>query len=74
MVTGNGMRETELMEALKLILDRLNSGKIPITEEMVRRAQANGVLPRGGMHSTHISSQTGVVFTIRSTINLISID
>lgn len=52
------MREAELMEALRQILDRLNSGKIPITEEMVRRAQANGVLPRGGLHSTHISSQT----------------
>lgn len=54
------MREVELMETLKLILDKLNSGRIPITEEMVRRAQANGVLPKGGMHTTHISSQTGM--------------
>lgn len=47
--SGAGGRQSELIDALKLILDRLNSGNIPITEEMVRRAEASGI----------ISSKTG---------------
>jgi len=42
--SGAGNRESELMDALRLILDRLNSGNIPITEEMVKRAQTSGLL------------------------------
>lgn len=41
---GAGSREGELMDALRIILDKLNSGHISITEEMVRRAQSAGLL------------------------------
>ena len=46
-VIGAGSRESELIDALRLILDKLNSGNIPITEEMVKRAQAGGLISRG---------------------------
>lgn len=53
--TGAGSRESELIEALKMILDKLNSGNITITEAMVRRAQAGGLISgtKSGASSTY---------------------
>lgn len=42
--TGAGSRESELIDSLTLILEKLNSGRIPITQEMVQRAQAGGLI------------------------------
>ncbi|XP_022100041.1 trichohyalin-like [Acanthaster planci] len=36
--TGASSREHELMEALQVLLDRLNSGKIPLSPEMLEQA------------------------------------
>lgn len=48
------------MDALKLLLSRVNSGNIPITDEMVKRAQTSGVLSAGGTHTTNISVPLGM--------------
>ena len=38
LATGASSREHELMEALQVLLERLNSGKIPLSPEMLQQA------------------------------------
>ena len=40
--TPGGNRETELMQALQQLLDRINSGNIPINPEMITRSGKEG--------------------------------
>lgn len=45
---GGNNREAELMAALQLLLDRLNSGDLPISQSMWEQIQKGGVVPEGG--------------------------
>lgn len=45
---GGNNREAELMAALQLLLDRLNSGDLPISQSMWEQIQKGGVMPEGG--------------------------
>lgn len=46
--SGGNNREAELMAALQLLLDRLNSGDLPISQNMWEQIQKGGVVPEGG--------------------------
>lgn len=46
--SGGNNREAELMAALQLLLDRLNSGDLPISQSMWEQIQKGGVVPEGG--------------------------
>ena len=43
-----GTRENELMQALQILLDKINSGNIPINHDMIERSKAGGASYRGG--------------------------
>lgn len=72
-ILGAGTREAELIDALKLLLSRINAGSIPITDEMVRRARESGLLTTGGIHTTHVSVPSGRIHECYICIQIVSI-
>ncbi|XP_033646870.1 uncharacterized protein LOC117306372 isoform X1 [Asterias rubens] len=54
--TGASSRENELMEALGVLLEHLNTGKIPLSPEMLQQA---GLGPAGGVASMGVVSGKG---------------
>lgn len=49
-IIGSGIREAELMASLKLLIDRLNTGNIPLSKETWEKLQHGA--PDNGIHST----------------------
>ena len=70
---GAGGRESELIDSLKLILDRLNTGNIPITEAMVKRAQADGLISSKTGYSSTYTVHGGTHYYLLYTIQLFDI-
>ncbi|XP_071497013.1 uncharacterized protein [Diadema antillarum] len=56
--SGSSRREQELMEALQLLLEKLNSGKIPISQEMLQQA---GLAPGGAAAGGVVSGKGAAV-------------
>lgn len=45
---GGNNREAELMASLQLLIDRLNSGDLPISQSVWEQIQKGGAVPEGG--------------------------
>ena len=69
---GAGGRDAELMAALKLLLDRLNSGQIPINKsvlEQLQRGGDGGDTTTSTLTNVNYGDSVSVIFFNRSCIN-----
>lgn len=60
---GAGGREADLMMALQLLLDRLNSGQIPMSQTMYEQLRKDGGVAGGAANTTSSSDTTNINFT-----------
>ena len=53
-IVGGSGREAELMLALQMLLDKLNSGKIPISPEMINKSKTGTSQRQGAINVSEL--------------------
>ena len=53
-IVGGSGREAELMLALQMLLDKLNSGKIPISPEMINKSKSGTSQRQGAINVSEL--------------------